>query len=104
VEMNFFPNIKLIPQSSRFSEGLLSLLVDFTTDSSVYLRALCLSALCSLLHNCQKVGIAFSLYTQVLTLKVCSIRSERCSRKGEVFRYRGEREREGGFQGTAYLP
>jgi len=101
--MSFFPNIKLIPQSSRFSERLLSLLVDFTTDSSVYLRALCLSALCSLLHNCQKVCIAFSLYSQVLT-EVCSIRSEHCSRKGEVFGYRGEREREGGFQGTAYLP
>jgi len=40
------------------NEKLLSLLVDFTTDSSVYLRALCLSALCSLLHNCQKAKVS----------------------------------------------
>lgn len=40
------------------NEKLLSLLVDFTTDSSVYLRALCLSALCALLHNCQKAKVS----------------------------------------------
>ena len=49
--------LKVVPD--YFSEKLLSLLVDFTTDSSTYLRALCLSALCSLLHNCQKVGSIF---------------------------------------------
>lgn len=51
--------LKVAPDS--FSEKLLSLLVDFTTGSSTYLRALCLSALCSLLHNCQKVGSIFCL-------------------------------------------
>jgi len=40
------------------NEKLLSLLVDFTTDNSTYLRALCLSALCSLLHNCQKAKVS----------------------------------------------
>ncbi|CAH3027837.1 unnamed protein product, partial [Porites evermanni] len=40
------------------NEKLLSLLVDFTTDSSIYLRALCLSALCSLVHNCQKAKVS----------------------------------------------
>ena len=43
--------------SCFFLEKLLSLLVDFTMDSSIYLRALCLSALCSLVHNCQKVTL-----------------------------------------------
>lgn len=40
------------------NEKLLSLLVEFITDNSIYLRALCLSALCSLLHNCQKAKVS----------------------------------------------
>lgn len=69
VEMKFFCSVKLIPWSFLFAEKLLSLLVDFTTDSSVYLRALCLSALCSLLHNCQKVCLVFFFCTVFLSLK-----------------------------------
>lgn len=41
------------------SEKLLSLLVDYTSNTSTYLRALCLSALCALVHNCQKVSLVF---------------------------------------------
>ncbi|XP_068721388.1 rotatin-like isoform X1 [Montipora capricornis] len=40
------------------NEKLLSLLVDYTTNASTYLRALCLSALCALLHNCQKAKVS----------------------------------------------
>ena len=35
--------------------------MDFTTNSSSYLRALSLSALCALLHNCQKVRFPLGL-------------------------------------------
>ena len=44
------------------------------TDSSTYLRALCLSALCSLLHNCQKVGSIFCLllWTGIISLFVAN--------------------------------
>jgi len=41
------------------NEKLLSLLVDYTSNTSTYLRALCLSALCALVHNCQKVSLVF---------------------------------------------
>lgn len=59
------------------NEKLLSLLVDYTSNTSTYLRALCLSALCALVHNCQKAKVSLKktgIINKLDTLKMASAR------------------------------
>lgn len=59
------------------SEKLLSLLVDYISNTSTYLRALCLSALCALVHNCQKAKVSLKktgIINKLDTIKMASAR------------------------------